>query len=372
MKLSYVPLSTILVLGSALVWLSCAPKAPPEEPKPAMPIGAVVEIKAPLGLPPVPIPADNPPTAETIALGRQLYYDPLLSVDKTISCASCHDPQHGFADPKPFSEGVGGQKGGRQAPTVFNAAYFTTQFWDGREPSLEAQAAGPMQNPVEMAHTLEGVEKAIAANPDYVAQIEKAFGPGPVTADKATKAIASFERTIISANSPFDRYMYGGDKSALSDSAKRGLEVFRDPKKANCEVCHTIDEQYALFMDNKFHNLGVGADIEGNLADLGRYEVTKQDADRGAFKTPSLRNLTLTAPYMHDGSLKTLKEVLDFYIGAGNSNPYRDKEIHELDHLTGQERQDLIAFLESLTGEMPENVGPPGMMPAEKPSETTE
>jgi cytochrome c peroxidase len=145
----------------------------------------------------------------------------------------------------------------------------------------------------------------------------------------------------------------------LSESAKRGLEVFRDPKKGNCAVCHTIDEKSALFTDNKYHNLGVGVDTKGELADLGRYTETKVDADRGAFKTPTLRNITLTAPYMHDGSLNTVKDVIDFYIGGGNSNEWRDKEIHELGFLTGQERQDLQAFLESLTGEIPENVGPP-------------
>jgi cytochrome c peroxidase len=147
--------------------------------------------------------------------------------------------------------------------------------------------------------------------------------------------------------------MYGGDQSALNDSAKRGLEVFRDPKKANCAKCHTIEEKYALFSDSKFHNLGVGANIDGTLQDLGRFEVTKNEADKGAFKTPTLRNIAQTAPYMHDGSLKTLKEVIDFYIGAGNSNPFRDKDVLELDHLTGPERKDLEAFLESLTGELP-------------------
>jgi len=329
-----------------------------ENSRPVRPIGAPVSIKAPLGLPPVPIPLDNPPTAETIALGRRLYYDPILSADNTISCASCHSPDFGFSDGKQFSEGVGKKKGGRNAPTVFNAAYYTTQFWDGRAPSLEKQAEGPVQNSAEMAHTLEGVAKKLMADSSYRAEFEKAFGPGPITYEMVGKAIASFERTIISGNSPFDRYFYGGDKSALSESAKLGFEVFRDPKRGNCAVCHTVDEKYALFTDNKFHNLGVGVK-DGQLTDLGRYEVTKNDADRGAFKTPSLRNIALTAPYMHDGSLKTLKEVVDFYIGAGNSNPHRDKEIRPLDFLTGDERVGLVAFLEALTGEIPPDVGPP-------------
>lgn len=335
-------------------------EAPPEAPPPpARPIGQVIEITPPLGLPPVPVPADNPPTAETVALGRRLYYETRLSKDNTISCATCHHPDHGFTDNKQFSSGMGGALGGRNAPTVFNAAYYSQQFWDGRAASLEAQAEGPVQNPVEMAETLENVVGKLATDPSYIADFEKAFGPGPITYDKAGKAIAAFERTVVSANSPFDRYMYGGDQAALSDSAKRGLEVFRDPKKGNCAVCHTIEEKYALFTDNKYHNLGVGVDTKGELADLGRFKETNVDADRGAFKTPSLRNIALTAPYMHDGSLNTLKDVIDFYIGAGNSNEWRDKEIKELGHLTGQERQDLQALLESLTGEIPENVGPP-------------
>ncbi|MBI3694193.1 MAG: cytochrome-c peroxidase [Acidobacteria bacterium] len=350
---------TLLLAAVVLLCSSCAQKTePPPAAAPAVPKGAPIQITAPLGLPPVPAPADNPPTAETVALGRRLYYDPKLSVDNTVSCASCHGPEHGFTDGKSFSEGVKGQKGGRNAPTVFNAAYFTLQFWDGRAPSLEKQAEGPMQNPIEMAHTPQGVEKRVAADPSYVPDFEKAFGPGRITFEKVTKAIASFERTVVSGNSPFDKFMYGGDKKALSAAAQRGLAIFRDPKKGNCNACHTIEEKYALFTDNKFHNLGVGADGD-KLKDLGRYEVTKNEADKGAFKTPSLRNVTLTGPYMHDGSLATLKDVIDFYVGGGNSNPWRDKEIKSLDFLSRRDRDDLVAFMESLTGEIPGNVGKP-------------
>ncbi len=324
----------------------------------AVPVGAPVNLKPPLGLPPVPIPSDNPLTAEKIALGRKLYYDPILSVDNTLACAGCHAPAFGFADTKPFSLGVGGKPGGRNAPTVLNAAYNALQFWDGRAPSLEKQAEGPVQNPVEMANTLPAVEKKLMANPTYRAAFEKAFGPGPITYEKVEKAIASFERAVISANSPFDRYFYGGNKSALSVSARRGLEVFRSAKKGNCAVCHTIGEKYALFTDNKFHNIGIGVKDE-MPTDLGRYNVTKVEADKGAFKTPTLRNVALTGPYFHDGSRKTLKDAIDFYIGGANSNPYLDKEIHALDFLTGQERADLLAFLKSLTGAIPLNVGPP-------------
>ena len=331
-----------------------------EPPAPAVPIGERVSIPAPLGLPPVPMPDDNPPTAETIALGRRLYYDPALSVDDTVSCATCHSPEFGFSDGQAVSTGVGGQKGGRNAPTVFNAAYFTTQFWDGRSPSLEDQAEGPVQNTVEMGHTLEGVEKKLSEEAGYVEMFERAYGPGPITFEKVEKAIAAFERTIISGNSSFDRWDYGKEEDAVDDSVKRGFEVFRDPEKGNCAICHEVGEEYALFTDNTFHNLGVGVK-GGELTDMGRFDVTQAEEDRGAFKTPSLRNVALTAPYMHDGSLRTLKEVIDFYLGGGNSNLHLDKEIHALgDRLTGQDREDLLAFLESLTGEVPPNVGPPG------------
>jgi cytochrome c peroxidase len=329
-----------------------------QDQKPLMPIGKPVQIKAPLGLPPVPIPADNPPTAETIALGRRLYYDPILSVDNTVSCATCHSPQFGFADPKQFSEGVGKKLGGRNSPPVTNSAYFKVQFWDGRAPSLEKQAEGPVQNPVEMANTLATVEQRLNANPSYREEFAKAWGAKPITYEMVEKSIASFERTVISGNSPFDRWKYGHEEKAVDASVKRGFEVFTSKKKGNCAVCHEVGEKYALFMDNKFHNIGIGVDM-GQFVDVGLYAVTQNEADKGKFKTPSLRNIAQTAPYMSDGSLKDLKQVIDFYIGAGNSNPNLDKEIHVLDFLTGQERSDLQAFLNSLTGEMPPNVGPP-------------
>lgn len=326
---------------------------------PAKPVGAVVELKAPLGLPPVPVPADNRPTVETIALGRRLYYDTKLSRDNTVACASCHSPAISFADGKKVSAGVGGKTGTRNAPTVLNAAYASLQFWDGRAPSLEEQAAGPIANPVEMDLPHDQLVGRLNDDAKYVELFTKAFGPGRITLDKVKKAIASFERTVVSGNSPFDRYQYGGDKKAMSDSAIRGLAIFQDAKRGNCAVCHTIEEKYALFSDGKFHNLGTGMDEQGELRDMGRFDVTKAEADRGAFRTPTLRNIAQTAPYMHDGSQKTLREVVDFYVGGGSANPHLDKEIHEL-KLSQRDRADLVAFLEALTGEMPPNVGPPG------------
>jgi cytochrome c peroxidase len=324
----------------------------------AKPIGNPVEIKTPLGLPPVPFPSDNPPTADTIALGRRLYYDPALSVDNSVSCATCHGPEYGFSDGKPVSNGVQNKTGTRNSPTVLNSAYFEAQFWDGRAPSLEKQAEGPVQNPVEMAHTLKGVEDKLNADPSYRDLFAGAFGSGRITYEMVEKAIATFERTVVAGNSPFDRWKYGHDESAVNDSVKRGFVVFTAKNKGNCATCHLVGKENALFTDNKFHNIGIGVDL-GKITDDGRYTVTGNEADRGAFKTPCLRNIALTAPYMHDGSLKTLKDVVDFYIGGGNSNPHLDKNIRVLDFLTGQERADLQAFLESLTGEMPPNIGPP-------------
>jgi cytochrome c peroxidase len=323
-------------------------------PDAARPTGKPVSIVAPLGLPPVPIPAGNPPTAETIGLGKKLYFSPVLSVDGSLSCATCHNPESGFADGRPISTGVHGKRGTRNSPSVLNAAYNRFQFWDGRADSLEAQVSGPMLNSLEMGHTLEGVEQGCAQDAELPAMFEQAFGPGPPTMDKIMKAIASYERTLVSGNSSADRFLFAGEKDALSDSARRGLEVFRSPEKGNCAVCHTIEEKYALFTDHKFHNLGVGLDPEGELIDMGRYTQTNREGDQGAFRTPGLRNVALTAPYMHDGSLKTLKEVVDFYVGGGSSNPYRDSQIKPLTHLTKQERAALVDFLESLTGEMPE------------------
>jgi cytochrome c peroxidase len=326
---------------------------------PIVPAGKTIQIKAPLGLPPVPIPADNPPTAETIALGRRLYYDPQLSLDGTISCASCHAPQFAFSDEHSVSIGVGRKTGTRHSPTVINSAYNLLQFWDGRAASLEEQATGPMANPVEMAHSLDGVVKRLQADPVYLGLFKKAWGTEKITIDLVAKSIASFERTVVAGDSPFDRFYYGHDKKALSPAAQRGLKLFTDPKKANCEVCHTIGTTSALFTDNKFHNLGIGADIQGNLNDVGRFAQTKKDSDMGCFKTPTLRNLNHRSPYMHDGSFPSVKDALAHYIGGGNKNDHLDKEIHAIDFLTFDERDDLLQFLDSLNGKLPDNVGPP-------------
>jgi cytochrome c peroxidase len=342
----------LLVIATAIVVQAGAPAT-------VLPVGKAVTIKTPLGLRPVPIPADNPPTRETIALGRRLYYDPMLSSDGTISCASCHAPQFAFADARSFSLGVGGKTGNRHAPTVINSAYNAYQFWDGRSPSLEDQAKGPIANPVEMAHSLDGVVKGLQNDPKYRELFKQAWGTDRISIDMVAKSIASFERTVIAGNSPFDRYYFGHDKKAMSAAAQRGFRLFTDPEKGNCAVCHTIGKTDAMFTDHKFHNLGIGADTRGNLNDLGRYSVTKEDGDMGCFKTPTLRNLANRGPYMHDGSFPTVKDTLAHYIGGGNMNDHLDKQIKALDFLTFDERDDLLQFLDALNGPLPADIGPP-------------
>ena len=216
-----------------------------------------------------------------------------------------------------------------------------------------------MANPVEMAHTLDGVVKHLQADPKYVALFKQAWGTDQINIDLVAKSIASFERTVIAGNSPFDRFYYGHDRKALSPAAQRGLKIFTDPKKANCEVCHTIGKTSALFTDNKFHNLGIGADTRGKLNDVGRYSQTSKDEDMGCFKTPTLRNLAHRAPFMHDGSFPTVKDALAHYIGGGNMNDHLDKQIHALDFLTFDERDDLLQFLDALNGDLPGDIGPP-------------
>lgn len=322
-------------------------------------LGNPIQIHPPLGLPAVPIPKDNPPTAETIALGRRLFYDKRLSNDNSLACANCHNPQFDFTDGLKLSKGVEGRLGVRNAPTILNVAYQPLQFWDGRAMSLEQQAASPIADPVEMNQPHKIFLSKLVGDPVYTEMFRKAFGSDEVTLGRVEKALASFERTVLSGNSPFDRYQYGGDKKALSPSQVRGLALFINPQKGNCAACHLVGPQYALFTDGKFHNIGEGVEDDGNFDDVGRYHETKVDADKGAFKTPTLRNVANTAPYMHDGSLLTLRQVVDFYAGGGNSNPYLDKEIKTI-HLSGQERVDLVEFLKSLSGDISPNVGPPG------------
>jgi cytochrome c peroxidase len=297
---------------------------------------------------------------KTIALGRRLFYDQRLSKNNILACASCHNPKFDFTDGLKFSKGAGGEVGIRNAPTILNVAYQPFQFWDGRALNLEQQAASPIADPVEMNQSHEVSVSKLEKDPTYRTMFREAFGSDSITLGRIEKALASFERTILTGNSAFDRFQYGGDKNALTPQQVRGLAIFINPAKGNCAACHTINPQYALFTDGKFHNLGEGVADDGvTFKDPGRYHQTGIESDQGAFKTPTLRNIARTGPYMHDGSLKTLRQVVDFYAGGGNSNPYLDKEIKTI-HLSGHDREDLVAFLNSLTGEIPPNVGPPG------------
>jgi cytochrome c peroxidase len=341
-------------------------------------------VKIPFGIPEdlweILIPPDNPVTPEKIELGRKLYFDKRLSVDNTVSCATCHDPKFAFTDGKKTSEGVGGQRGARNAPTVLNAMFFEEQFWDGRAPSLEEQAKQPIINPVEMGMpSHDALVEKLKGIPEYVEAFRRVFG-GEITIDRIAKAIATFERTLLTGNSPFDRFI-AGDEDAISESAKRGWELFKG--KARCITCHEFNPSNPFFTDNKYHNIGVAMNKEGfaelakkaqqlalqgkidkrkldemaldpAFSELGRFLVTLKPKDIGAFKTPTLRNVELTAPYMHDGSEKTLLDVVKFYNRGGNPNPNLSGEIRPL-NLTEQEMNDLVEFMKSLTGEFPKD-----------------
>lgn len=320
---------------------------PPADSEPMFEVEAVSPLPGnqplPLGLDPsrAIVPADNPITEEKVALGKALFFDPRLSVDDTVSCATCHDPQKGYSNGEAVATGVGGQKGGRAAPTIANRLFSDLQFWDGRAATVEHQALGPIENPIEMAMKLDDVLVKLKGIEGYSDLFEKAYGDPEITRDRIAKAIASYERTVVTGNSPWDRHEKG-DESALTESQKRGLALFRG--KAKCSVCHTgfnlTDEQY--------HNIGVGMDAEN--PDQGRAAVTKKPEDVGAFKTPTLRDVALTAPYFHDGSAKTLMEVVEFYDKGGIPNPTLSKNIFKLE-LTEQEKQDLVEIMKAFTGD---------------------
>lgn len=297
--------------------------------------------KPPLGLAPVQWPKDNPYSAEKVELGKLLYFDKRLSGDNTVSCASCHSPRFAYTDGGAVSTGIKGQRGGVSAPTVINRAYSLAQFWDGRAGTLEEQAKGPIQNPIEMGETHENVVKKLNGIQGYRKMFGKVFGSEEITIDNVAKAIATFERTVLSGNSAFDKYS-AGNKKAMTAAQVRGMDVYFN--KAKCDQCH----EGINFTSNGYHNLGVGS--TKSTPDVGRYAVTKQDKDWGAFKTPTLRDVARTAPYMHDGSLKTLEEVVDYYDKGGQPNRNLDEKIVKL-NLTAEQKKDLVEFMKALNGE---------------------
>ena len=354
-----------------------APHAPPipvagplADPKSLNQVGLPVEATR------MAPPVENPQTPEKIALGEKLFFDGRLSVDGTVACSTCHDPARAFTDGRPVSIGIKGRTGQRNAPTILNALFSKTQFWDGRAKTLEDQAALPIMNPSEMGQpSLDAAVAQIAAVPEYEQAFRRVFGH-PINSTDLVRAIASYERTQVSFESPFDHFI-AGDNSAISESAKRGWELFNT--KARCNKCHALTEQRrdpTYFMDKDFHNIGIGilrhnvvaeackaeqeinsgnmidvdrAAIQSEMSVLGRFLITKKDSDIASFKTPGLRNVVITGPYFHDGSQSTLWDVLDHYNkGDGIRDPWLDKDMQPLG-LSESEIDDVVAFLATLT-----------------------
>lgn len=367
----------LIVALSATQSLGAASKPPPipkagklAEPRPLDQVGislaAIREV----------VPADNPQTPEKVQLGKMLFFDGRLSADGTVACSTCHDPARAFTDGRPTSIGIKGLTGQRNAPTVLNALFNKTQFWDGRVKTLEEQAALPIINPVEMGQpSLDAAVNNVARVAEYDRRFRAVFGRTPNGPDLVS-AIAAYERALVSFDSPFDQFI-AGDQGAIDESAKRGWKLFNT--RARCNKCHALSEQQidtTYFTDNDFHNIGIGiirhnvvalaakaerlvnsknpaaldsAAIQTSMSALGRFLVTKKTADTAAFKTPDLRNVLLTAPYFHDGSQQTLWDVLDHYNkGDGLHNPFLDQDIQPL-ALSESDIDDVVAFMASLT-----------------------
>jgi cytochrome c peroxidase len=354
-----------------------APHAPPipaagalASPKSLKQVGVPVEATR------AAVPSDNPQSPEKIALGEKLFFDGRLSIDGTVACSTCHDPARAFTDGRTVSIGVRGRAGQRNSPTILNALYNNMQFWDGRAKTLEEQAALPIVNPSEMGQpSLDAAVVQIGALPEYELVFRRVFGR-PINGTDLVRALASYERTQFSFDSEFDHFM-AGDKNAISDSAKRGWELFNS--KARCNKCHALTEEKrdpTFFIDKDFHNIGIGiirhnvvalackaeqeinsgkiidvdqAAIQSETSVVGRFLVTKKEKDIASFKTPSLRNVLITAPYFHDGSQATLWDVMDHYNkGDGLQDPWLDEDMQPL-ALSESESDDVVAFLATLT-----------------------
>lgn len=351
--------------------VEAAPPAQASDFQPAIPQGIPPELwhRA--------VPADNRVTAEKVRLGEALYFDKRLSADGSLSCATCHDPAAAFADNNLLAVGVGGRKGARNAPTVLNAMFGEALFWDGRSLSLEEQVKQPLVNPVEMGMpNFDVVVARVSAVPEYRRGFRRAFKGEGITIETIAKAIASYERTRLSGNSPFDRFI-AGDGDAITEAQKRGWELFRG--KAQCVTCHAYSPSSPFFTDFKFYNTGaatrnrdldrlareaLGADAPARdprqapsslthaegFSELGRFLVTRRPKDIGAFKTPTLRDVELTGPYMHDGSRRTLLDVVRFYARGGERNSHLDERMQPL-ALTEREMSDLVEFMRALTSD---------------------
>ena len=346
-------LKAILVGGLTVALISWGTNDDPV-PSPVIPIDnlpAKIEIDGvPNGLVSRPkSPDQNPLTAAKVQLGRRLFFEPRLSKDDSVACACCHQPEHGFASPDPLAIGIHGKQGRRNSPSLINRGYGMSFSWDGRDQSLEDQVRGPITNEIELASDMETVIKKIGADESYVQQFREAFSDGAATADGATFvteqnlvfAIASFERTILSGNSPVDRFR-SAEYEALSLSARQGMWIFES--RGGCWKCHTGSS----LSDEKFHNTGVGFGQPGR--DEGRFEFSKDPPDKFRYKTPALRDVEHTAPYMHNGSIKTLKEVVEFYNQGGSpDDPGLDQDLQPL-KLSPEEVDYLVDFLKALSG----------------------
>lgn len=314
-------------------------------------VSAFQPVRVPLGLDAyVPVPDDNPLSPGKVALGRALFFDTRISADGSVACATCHDPAHAFTDGRAKSVGVFGRMGTRSAPALINRAYGAAFFWDGRAPSLEAQVLEPLDNPDELGAGRDAVVARLGSLPEYGRAFDAAFG-GSITAANLGRALASYVRSILSGDSRVDRFT-AGETGALTGEEREGLRVFRG--KGNCVSCHFGP----TFTDERFHNTGV-AWRSGSVTDEGRFAASGRPEDRGAFKTPTLREVSRTGPYMHDGSIATLGEVIGFYDRGGIANPHRDAELRPL-HLVPAEKQALEAFLRALSGTVTE--GPAGQI----------
>ena len=308
---------------------------------------SIAEIRLPLGLDLYrPIPEDNPVTVAKVRLGKRLFGDKLLSRDRSLACKGCHQPKKAFTDGRAKAVGVYGRQGPRRVPSLVNRAYGRAFFWDGRTSTLEEQVVKPIESESEMDLTVDEAVERLQGKKRYRRLFQQAFGREPNGEDLA-RALASYVRTIYSGDSPFDRYIYG-DRDALTEQQRRGLRAFRG--KGNCTACHIGP----TFSDEEFHNTGV-AWREGELQDEGRFAITGEEDHKGAFKTPTLREVTRTAPYMHDGSLATLENVIDFYSDGGRKNPHLDEEIRPV-KFTEQEKNDLLAFLRTLSGKVRDGI----------------
>ncbi|MDB6148086.1 MAG: cytochrome peroxidase [Spartobacteria bacterium] len=383
--------TAILIVGASL--FSCSVLAQPKKVGHAPPIPQLTLLAEPrstnqVGFPAQLtasfIPADNPQTPDKVELGKKLFFDGRLSADGTVACATCHDPARAFTDGRPVSIGIKGRAGQRNAPTVLNALYNKTQFWDGRATNLEAQAALPIVNPVEMGQPkLDAAVTNVAAVEEYRNAFLKSFSR-PINAVDLLRALAAYERTLVSFDSPFDHFV-AGDQNAISQAARHGWDLFNN--KAKCNKCHALTDTHrdtTNFIDNDFHNIGVGiirhkvvplarkaereiasgnleavdqAAIGSEMSVLGRFLITKKQTDIASFKTSNLRNVMVTAPYFHDGSQATLWDAMDHYNkGDGVENPWLDNDIQPL-ALTEIEIDDLVVFLASLTSPQYKDLG---------------